>query len=149
MQEATARLDRWYHSHDCPIEDTFSPEVVVVRHVTDFVTGAQATRCFTFDDLRKQTRVSFGRERSKHVLGETHVPHHCLSMTQCYEVTRDSSGQPWRQSSIRVRVFDPLDNYKLKVRLCFLQPRTLQLQQRAPNAYPACMAGSAKLLRNR
>lgn len=123
MKEASARLDRWYHSQDCPIETTFTHDVAVIRHVTDFATGAQATRCFTFDDLRKQTRVSFGRERSKHVLGETHVPQHFMSMTQCYEVTRDSSGQPWRQSSIRVRVFDPLDNYKLKVGLILYSER--------------------------
>lgn len=118
MQEASARLDRWYHSQDTPIENTFTQDVVIIRHVTDFVTGAQTTRCFTYADLCKQTQSFFGRERSKHVLGETNVPQHYLGMTQCYEVTRDSSGQAWRQSSIRVRVFDPLNNYKLKVRTC-------------------------------
>lgn len=115
MQEASARLDRWYHSQDTPIESTFSPDVAIIRHVTDFVTGSQTTRCFTYADLRNQTQSFFGRERSKHVLGETNVPQHYLGMTQCYEVTRDSEGQAWRQSSIRIRVFDPLDNYKLKV----------------------------------
>jgi len=77
MQEVSARMDRWYHTHDAPIESTFAPDVVVIRHVTDFA--------------------------------------YYISMMQCYEVTRDSTGQPWRQSSFRVRVFDPLHNYKLKV----------------------------------
>lgn len=115
MQEVSARMDRWYHTHDAPIESTFAPDVVVIRHVTDFASGTQTTRCFTFEDLSKQTKSWFGRERSMHVLGETHLPQHYISMMQCYEVTRDSTGQPWRQSSFRVRVFDPLQNYKLKV----------------------------------
>eukprot|EP00892_Ulva_mutabilis_P005053 jgi/Ulvmu1/291/UM001_0295.1 len=123
MKEASARMDRWYHTQDSPIESTFTPDVIVIRHVTDFVTGAQSTRCFTVEDLSKQTPYWFGGERSMHVLAETHVPQQYFSMMQCYEVTRDSSGQPWRQSSVRVRVFDPQHNYKLKMGLILYSER--------------------------
>jgi hypothetical protein len=116
-------LDRWYtKSHDVSVHDVFCADVAIIRHVTDLSTGARSTVCFGFDALQTQTPAAFGHRR-KHTLAEMHVPQCYLSFIQSYEVTIDNQKRTWRQSSLRIRMYDPRRNYKLRFGLIFYSER--------------------------
>jgi hypothetical protein len=124
VQAASARLDKWFanQSRNAPLDETFTRDVAIIRHVTDFETGERRAVCFGRERLSHQTASSFG-QRSKHLLAEVLIPQHYLTFVQSYEVTHDSQGRSWRQSSLRIRVFDPSDGYKLKLGLIFYSER--------------------------
>lgn len=131
VQRTGDLLNRWYAAgggiddaaHDAVnAADVFTPSVVTIRHITDLVTGARQTACMGIKDLHKQTPATFGK-RSKYPLAEFHDPDNCISYIQSYEIIEDASGKPWRQSSIRVRVYDPLDGFKLRLGIIFHSER--------------------------
>lgn len=131
VQESSERLDKWFtnQSRATSFDDTFTSDVAVLRHVTDFETGKRSTVCFGKDTLQKQTSDSFG-QRNKHNLAEVVIPQQYMTFVQSYEVTKDAEGRQWRQSSLRIRVLDPNQNYKLRLGLIFYSERDSLPQQR-------------------
>jgi hypothetical protein len=123
VQHTGELLDQWYHSNThLELHDIFCPSVAILRHVTDEATGVRSTSCMGIDDLRCQTPYTFG-SRKKHVLAELHDPRYYLSYVQSYEIITDSEGRPWRQSSLRVRAYDPQQGYRLAVAVIFYSER--------------------------
>lgn len=124
VQESSIRLDKWFanQAKDVPFEDTFTQDVAVLRHITDFQTGKRSTVCYGRETLERQDKGFFG-ERTKHVLAEVVVPQQCMTFVQSYEVTKEADGSQWRQSSMRIRVLDPSDDYKLRLGLIFYSER--------------------------
>jgi hypothetical protein len=117
-------LDKWFANPSLGIafEDTFTPDVAILRHVTDFKTGKRSTVCFGKETIAKQDQQFFG-ERSKHVMAEVIIPQAYMTFVQSYEVTKGAEGRQWRQSSLRVRVLDPSQAYKLRLGMIFYSER--------------------------
>lgn len=117
-------MDKWFanQSKEIAFDDTFTPDVAVLRHITDFETGKRSTVCYGKQTLQKQTGSFFG-QRTKHLLAEVVVPEQYMTFVQSYEVTKEADGQQWRQSSLRIRVLDPNQNYKLRLGMIFYSER--------------------------
>ena len=117
-------MDKWFlnQSKEISFDDTFTPDVAVLRHITDFETGKRSTVCYGKETLQKQTGDFFG-QRTKHLLSEVFVPEQYMTFVQSYEVTKEADGCQWRQSSLRIRVLDPNHNYKLRLGMIFYSER--------------------------
>lgn len=150
MMESSERLDKWFanQSKETSFDDTFTPDVAVLRHITDFETGKRSTVCYGPETLQKQTGNFFG-QRTKHLLAEVVIPEQYMTFVQSYEVTKEADGRQWRQSSLRIRVLDPNQSYKLRLGMIFyserdcLPPRMLkgggQLQGNVAKTHSSCL----------
>lgn len=150
LQESSERLDKWFanQSKETSFDDTFTPDVAVLRHITDFETGKRSTVCYGPETLQKQTWNFFG-QRTKHLLAEVVIPEQYMTFVQSYEVTKEADGRQWRQSSLRIRVLDPNQSYKLRLGMIFyserdcLPPRMLkgggQLQGNVAKTHSSCL----------
>lgn len=125
MQKSAARLNNWYNATDeLGVADIFTDDVAIIRHVTDSTTGARTTACMGAADLKRQRPNTFG-SRKKYELSEVHDPLHCISYVQSYEISIDEQRRTWRQSSMRIRMYDPTRGYKLALGVIFFSERDL------------------------
>jgi hypothetical protein len=145
MQKAGRRLDNWYNAVDDghSVNDIFTEDVTIIRHVTDSRTGECTTVCLVMADLARQHPDTFGT-RKKHCLSELHDAAHCVTYVQSYEISVDESQRTWRQSSIRIRVYDPNQDYKLSLGIIFFSERDL-MENRVLHGYSTGSTDAATL----
>lgn len=120
MQAADKRIGAWYKDSTVmePAE-VFCPDVVIFRGLAS-PEGDRNTILMTFEDLRTIVQPHCSPRRKYHCLAQLHDPQHCVSYHQGYEVNIDDNGCFLRQSSIRVRVYDPRQDYKLRTAIILM-----------------------------